>query len=129
MKPQEKDFASHVAYTRALEAYCDGLVEEIAHVKEVEFPRKTEAVAAGWRSKLAVAQKKADDLEKFIEGKNGYKERIAFLYEENLRLGNEQIDLADKIREECAHVCDIAGNNHQGGFSCAAAIRATKERP
>jgi len=25
MKPQEKDFTSHVAYTRALEEYCVGL--------------------------------------------------------------------------------------------------------
>jgi len=76
--------------------------------------------------KLAVAQKKADDLEKFIEGKNGYKERIEQLYEENLRLGNEQIDLADKVREECAQVCDVYADDP---VYCGSAIRAMKERP
>lgn len=89
MKPQEKDYSSHVAYARALEAYCE-------------------------------------NLEKFIEGKNGYKERIQQLYEENLRLGNEQIDLADKTREECAKLCEFVKSNWN---YCAAAIRDTKERP
>jgi hypothetical protein len=89
MKHQEKDFTSHVAYTRALEAYCE-------------------------------------NLEKFIAGKNGYKERINQLYEENLRLGNEQIDLADKTREECAQVCESTKSNWN---YCAAAIRVMKERP
>lgn len=100
MKPQEKDYASHVAYTRALEAYCE-------------------------------------NLEKFIEGKNGYKERILQLYEENLRLGNEQIDLADKTREECAKLCERLGAyNEDDPQDCepsprayANAIRAMKEKP
>lgn len=29
MKPNEKDYVSHVAYSRAIEEYCDGLRTEI----------------------------------------------------------------------------------------------------
>lgn len=64
MKPQEKDYVSHVSYTRALEAYCENIE-------------------------------------------------------------NEQIDLADKTREECAKLCEFVKSNWN---YCAAAIRDTKER-
>lgn len=102
------------------QAVCKKLGQQLALAKQVAIQSQEDAKNQ---------YQKRVELEKFIEGKNGYKERIQQLYEENLRLGNDQIDLADKVREECAKVCDIAGNNHQGGFSCAAAIRATKERP
>lgn len=72
-KPQEHDYISLTAYTRALEEYCpsietlrrqlaekDGeierLKEEVRVTKEEDFPRKVKAVANNWRITLATSQ-------------------------------------------------------------------------
>ncbi len=47
--------------------------------------------AENFEDVLAHCEKVIDKLTKQIEGKNGYKERIQQLYEENLRLGNEKL--------------------------------------
>jgi hypothetical protein len=135
MKPQEKDYASHVSYARALEAYCEGVERQLAEVQKSEALAKQVAFQSQEAAKDQYRQRIT--LEKFIEGKNGYKERIQQLYEENLRLGNEQIDLADKTREECAKLCERLGAyNEDDPQDCepsprayAKAIRAMKERP
>ena len=36
-RPIESDFASHVAYTRALEAYCDSLNERLAQPEQKPY--------------------------------------------------------------------------------------------
>jgi hypothetical protein len=133
MKPQEKDYVSHVAYTRALEAYCENPEKQLAEVQKSEALAKQVAFQSQEAAKDQYRQRIT--LEKFIEGKNGYKERINQLYEENLRLGNEQIDLADKTMEECALEAEKQAKDEPYGhaaFRCAniaAAIRAMKERP
>lgn len=90
--------------------------------------------AENFEDMLAHCEKVIDKLTKQIEGKNGYKKRIQQLYEENLRLGNEKIDLADKVREECALEAERQAKDEPYGhakFRCAniaAEIRVMKER-
>ena len=119
-----------VCYWRVRE---ETLQQQLAAAHESEALAKQVAIQSQEDAKNQY--QKCVGLEKFIDGKNGYKERIQQLYEENLRLGNEQIDLADKVREECALEAEKQAKDEPYGhaaFRCeniAAAIRAMKERP
>lgn len=116
---------------------CSELADRIEELEQQLALAKQVAIQSQEDAKNQYQKRVA--LEKLIEGKNGYKERIQQLYEENLRLGNEQIDLADKTREECIQACEcekLEENECEADRAyniaikhCTAAIRAMKERP
>ena len=61
--------------------------KEVAHIKEVEFPRKARAVAAGWETKCVRLEQ-----ERVID-----EQRIADLMAELNRVGHENEELRAKI--------------------------------
>lgn len=72
---------------KALRARIEEAEKEVAHIKEVEFPRKARAVAVGWETKCARLEQ-----ERTID-----EQRIADLMEELNRVGHENDTLRAKI--------------------------------
>jgi|GEM_PF-3271291 len=50
-----------------MQAKIEAAEKEVAHIKEVEFPRKARAVAAGWETKCARLEQERDALRAKIE--------------------------------------------------------------
>ena len=71
----------------ALMAKLEAAENEVAHIKEVEFPRKVRAVAVGWETKCARLEQ-----ERTID-----EQRIADLMAELNRVGQENEELHARI--------------------------------
>ena len=72
----------------ALVAKLEAAEKEVAHIKEVEFPRKARAVAAGWETKCARLEQERDAL----------RDRLALESQENGAL-RDSVDRACEERD------------------------------
>ena len=64
----------------ALMAKLEAAEKEVAHIKEVEFPRKVRAVAVGWETKCARLEQERDALRAKIDAMER-QEPVAWLHE------------------------------------------------
>jgi hypothetical protein len=135
-------------------AQIEMLQSDIAHIKEVEFVRRVEKVAANWQLKLETQTiKSREQFEKLLRFMDDYCEisdsdftEIESTVEEVLLSSTTPsqalADFAAKVRKQCAVVCD--GLQHQRNKyieedgaegkpfvprDCAEAIRNLKELP
>ena len=87
----------------ALEEENARLKAECDDIKQVQFPRKLEAVAVGWKKKLAASQAYAEQLREALVVLNGVSDIGCSLVYEALALPSDTIALdayvAEKVKE------------------------------
>ena len=88
----------------ALMAKLEAAEKEVAHIKEVEFPRKVRAVAVGWETKCARLEQERDTLRAKVEAAEkdiALKERIIDSLGSTLNaVSNERDVLRDRLALE-----------------------------
>ena len=86
-----------VAEIERLRTDCDDLRAEVIHIKEVEFPRKAQAVADGWRGKCERLEAKVAEMEigkrEISEAHNVAKRRLSALAGENIALRAKVVEM------------------------------------
>jgi len=94
----------------ALMAKLEAAEKEAAHIKEVEFPRKVRAVAAGWETKCARIEQERDALRARIEemekqGPVAWMDRNGTLYNtvSHVRASDKPLYLAPGAKGEGNH--------------------------
>lgn len=122
-KPQEHEYASHVAYCRALEAYCEALQAEVA-ARDMVIKQMREAI-------LQFRNEKALGRAHSVRETEGYG-AMERCIDPDFQPSTEALDayVAEKVaaeRERCAGLCeDIDAINSRGwGDVLAKRIRAS----
>ena len=121
------DAANILAVIEQLQAKIAELEEENARlkaecddIKQVQFPRKLEAVAVGWKKRLAAAQ---EEIKTVTEQKN----RMWF----EMQTAQDQLAKAEqRVAEACACVCDtkLGHEIFKTQSECARQIRSGEWR-
>jgi hypothetical protein len=112
------------ALVRALEQDIESLRREISDVKEVQFPRKFEAVSENWRKQLEASKAYEQKLLEALNSLNmgwDFSLKAQEIIDSALAIPNDDTCLKQALadeRERAAKVVDSCC------FVCAAAIRA-----
>ena len=96
MRAAADEIARLAARLKAAEKERDALRNEIACVKEVEFPRKMRAVAVGWETKCARLEQERDALRAKIEA---IEKRLRLILEEPENTMSNSKAMREMIRQ------------------------------